>query len=172
MPYHAYLQQLNNPLQHPAPANDNNNTTNTNLSFSSSSSTSRPSLLQSSKKKRKRCGECVGCQRKDNCGECAPCRNDKSHQICKQRRCEKLTEKKVSNQLPHTPPASRPLCHISCTSASRAFFGHSVRTETIPRPKRFEPGLLRSLTHSFSKRDRKKRAYSMKIASYGALHSG
>lgn len=47
------------------------------------------------KKKRKRCGECIGCQRKDNCGDCAPCRNDKSHQICKQRRCEKLTEKKV-----------------------------------------------------------------------------
>ncbi|XP_026471001.1 DNA N6-methyl adenine demethylase-like [Ctenocephalides felis] len=47
------------------------------------------------KKKRKRCGECVGCQRKDNCGDCAPCRNDKSHQICKQRRCEKLTEKKL-----------------------------------------------------------------------------
>ncbi|XP_059475689.1 methylcytosine dioxygenase TET isoform X2 [Neocloeon triangulifer] len=46
------------------------------------------------KKKRKRCGECMGCQRKDNCGECAPCRNEKSHQICKQRRCEKLTEKK------------------------------------------------------------------------------
>ncbi|XP_050306862.1 DNA N6-methyl adenine demethylase isoform X2 [Anthonomus grandis grandis] len=46
------------------------------------------------KKKRKRCGECIGCQRKDNCGDCAPCRNDKSHQICKQRRCEKLTEKK------------------------------------------------------------------------------
>lgn len=49
------------------------------------------------KKKRKRCGECIGCQRKDNCGECAPCRNDKSHQICKMRRCEKLTDKKVSN---------------------------------------------------------------------------
>lgn len=49
------------------------------------------------KKKRKRCGECVGCQRKDNCGECAPCRNEKSHQICKMRRCEKLTEKKVGH---------------------------------------------------------------------------
>lgn len=46
------------------------------------------------KKKRKRCGECTGCQKKDNCGECAPCRNDKSHQICKMRRCDKLTEKK------------------------------------------------------------------------------
>ncbi|KAL7646663.1 UNVERIFIED_CONTAM: hypothetical protein RMT77_001914 [Armadillidium vulgare] len=49
------------------------------------------------KKKRKRCGDCVGCQRKDNCGDCAPCRNDKSHQICKMRRCDKLTEKRVSN---------------------------------------------------------------------------
>lgn len=49
------------------------------------------------KKKRKRCGECIGCQRKDNCGDCAPCRNDKSHQICKMRRCEKLTDKKVRN---------------------------------------------------------------------------
>lgn len=48
-----------------------------------------------SKKKRKRCGECVGCMRKDNCANCAPCRNDKSHQICKMRRCEKLTEKKI-----------------------------------------------------------------------------
>lgn len=51
------------------------------------------------KKKRKRCGECIGCQRKDNCGDCAPCRNDKSHQICKQRRCEKLTEKKVGPRI-------------------------------------------------------------------------
>ena len=50
---------------------------------------------KSTKKKRKRCGECVGCMRKDNCGSCAPCRNDKSHQICKMRRCEKLTEKKL-----------------------------------------------------------------------------
>lgn len=50
------------------------------------------------KKKRKRCGECIGCQKKDNCGDCAPCRNDKSHQICKQRRCEKLTDKKVSTR--------------------------------------------------------------------------
>ncbi|CAG7822923.1 unnamed protein product [Allacma fusca] len=54
-----------------------------------------PGLEKPVKKKRKRCGECIGCQRKDNCGECAPCRNEKSHQICKIRRCEKLTEKKV-----------------------------------------------------------------------------
>ena len=54
-----------------------------------------PQQEKGSKKKRKRCGECPGCQRKDNCGDCAPCRNDKSHQICKVRRCEKLTEKKI-----------------------------------------------------------------------------
>ena len=57
------------------------------------------------KKKRKRCGECIGCMRKDNCGSCAPCRNDKSHQICKMRRCEKLTEKKIK--------VSRPFNHNS-----------------------------------------------------------
>ena len=50
---------------------------------------------KTTKKKRKRCGECSGCQRKDNCGDCAPCRNEKSHQICKNRRCDRLTEKKV-----------------------------------------------------------------------------
>ncbi|XP_044268777.1 DNA N6-methyl adenine demethylase isoform X2 [Tribolium madens] len=61
------------------------------------------------KKKRKRCGECIGCQRKDNCGDCAPCRNDKSHQICKQRRCEKLTEKKsYRGRKPSGPIASVP----------------------------------------------------------------
>ena len=54
---------------------------------------------KSTKKKRKRCGECIGCMRKDNCGSCAPCRNDKSHQICKMRRCEKLTEKKMKVRL-------------------------------------------------------------------------
>lgn len=63
------------------------------------------------KKKRKRCGECIGCQRKDNCGDCAPCRNDKSHQICKQRRCEKLTEKKVS-LFNLSPLFSLPLSHL------------------------------------------------------------
>jgi hypothetical protein len=49
---------------------------------------------RSGKKKRKRCGDCTGCARKENCGACAPCKNIKSHQICKMRRCEKLTEKR------------------------------------------------------------------------------
>lgn len=56
------------------------------------------------KQKRKRCGECLGCQRKDNCGDCAPCRNEKSHQICKMRRCEKLIERKVSGPLSSVEP--------------------------------------------------------------------
>ena len=37
--------------------------------------------------------------RKDNCMECAPCRNDKSHQICKMRRCDRLTEKKINKKV-------------------------------------------------------------------------
>lgn len=68
----------------------------TNNSIDMDTDISGGSVDKQVKKKRKRCGECIGCQRKDNCGDCAPCRNDKSHQICKQRRCEKLTEKKVS----------------------------------------------------------------------------
>ncbi|XP_076327153.1 uncharacterized protein LOC143234024 isoform X2 [Tachypleus tridentatus] len=50
------------------------------------------------KKKRKRCGECPGCFRKDNCGECGPCKSVKSHQICKLRKCDQLKTKKVKTQ--------------------------------------------------------------------------
>lgn len=46
------------------------------------------------KKKRKRCGECPGCYRKDNCQQCGPCRSTRSHQICKMRKCEQLKTKK------------------------------------------------------------------------------
>ncbi|XP_060712619.1 methylcytosine dioxygenase TET3 isoform X1 [Hemiscyllium ocellatum] len=46
------------------------------------------------KKKRKRCGVCDPCMRKDNCGECSNCKNRKTgHQICKQRKCEELKKK-------------------------------------------------------------------------------
>ena len=69
-----------------------NNLNHTNLSGGHQADTQE----KPTKKKRKRCGECQGCQRKDNCGDCAPCRNEKSHQICKVRRCDRLTEKKVS----------------------------------------------------------------------------
>lgn len=50
-------------------------------------------------KKRKRCGECQGCQLKENCGECGPCKSVRSHQICKLRKCDHLKSKKVC-QLP------------------------------------------------------------------------
>lgn len=46
------------------------------------------------KKKRKRCGECPGCYRKDNCLQCGPCKSTRSHQICKMRKCEQLKTKK------------------------------------------------------------------------------
>lgn len=46
------------------------------------------------KKKRKRCGECEGCSKKNNCLECGPCKSTRSHQICKMRKCEKLKTKK------------------------------------------------------------------------------
>ncbi|GCB63229.1 hypothetical protein scyTo_0004377 [Scyliorhinus torazame] len=46
------------------------------------------------KKKRKRCGVCHPCMKKDNCGECSNCKNRKTgHQICKQRKCEELKKK-------------------------------------------------------------------------------
>lgn len=50
-------------------------------------------------KKRKRCGECAGCQLKENCGECGPCKSVRSHQICKLRKCDHLKNKKVSPTL-------------------------------------------------------------------------
>ncbi|ODM92930.1 DNA N6-methyl adenine demethylase [Orchesella cincta] len=75
--------------------NGSNHASNGKMSNGMGHSEHGDSLDKPVKKKRKRCGECIGCQRKDNCGECAPCRNDKSHQICKQRRCDKLTEKKT-----------------------------------------------------------------------------
>lgn len=46
------------------------------------------------RKKRKRCGECPGCQTKANCGMCGPCKSVRSHQICKMRKCEQLKTKK------------------------------------------------------------------------------
>ncbi|XP_029460010.1 methylcytosine dioxygenase TET3 [Rhinatrema bivittatum] len=49
------------------------------------------------RKKRKRCGQCIPCLRKEPCGACFNCVNrSKSHQICKQRKCEELKKKLVS----------------------------------------------------------------------------
>lgn len=47
--------------------------------------------------RRKRCGQCVGCLRKDNCGSCSVCTNISStNSICKYRRCEVLTRRRSS----------------------------------------------------------------------------
>ncbi|XP_056601030.1 methylcytosine dioxygenase TET3 isoform X3 [Triplophysa dalaica] len=47
------------------------------------------------KKKRKRCGVCGPCTRKENCGTCANCLNRKiGHQICKLRKCDELKRRK------------------------------------------------------------------------------
>lgn len=47
-----------------------------------------------SRRKRKRCGECVPCRRQRNCEQCSSCRNRKrGHQICKYRKCEELKRK-------------------------------------------------------------------------------
>ena len=50
-----------------------------------------------SRKKRKACGKCTPCQRKENCGHCLNCVNRaKGKQICIYRKCDEL-KKKVSN---------------------------------------------------------------------------
>ncbi|XP_015278487.1 PREDICTED: methylcytosine dioxygenase TET3 [Gekko japonicus] len=47
------------------------------------------------RKKRKPCGLCVPCLRKENCGACTHCVNRRtSHQVCKMRKCEVLKKKK------------------------------------------------------------------------------
>nr|ADU77105.1 putative methylcytosine dioxygenase isoform 1 [Xenopus laevis] len=51
---------------------------------------------EQSNKKRKRCGVCVPCLRKEPCGACYNCVNrSTSHQICKMRKCEQLKKKRV-----------------------------------------------------------------------------
>ncbi|OCT89901.1 methylcytosine dioxygenase tet3-B isoform X2 [Xenopus laevis] len=53
-------------------------------------------VSQQSNKKRKRCGVCVPCLRKEPCGTCYNCVNrSTSHQICKMRKCEQLKKKRV-----------------------------------------------------------------------------
>ncbi|XP_073509668.1 methylcytosine dioxygenase TET3 isoform X1 [Phyllobates terribilis] len=53
-------------------------------------------LLEQPLKKRKRCGVCVPCLRKEPCGACNNCVNrTTSHQICKMRKCEQLKKKRV-----------------------------------------------------------------------------
>ncbi|XP_029296587.1 methylcytosine dioxygenase tet3-B-like [Cottoperca gobio] len=47
------------------------------------------------KKRRKKCGGCTPCLRKDNCGTCANCVNRKTgKQICKLRKCDQLKKRR------------------------------------------------------------------------------
>lgn len=53
-------------------------------------------VMEQPLKKRKRCGVCVPCLRKEPCGECNNCVNrNTSHQICKMRKCDQLKKKRV-----------------------------------------------------------------------------
>uniref|UniRef100_A0AAY4BFE5 Methylcytosine dioxygenase TET n=1 Tax=Denticeps clupeoides TaxID=299321 RepID=A0AAY4BFE5_9TELE len=54
-------------------------------------------LMAPQRKKRKRCGGCGPCLRKENCGVCSNCMNRKiGHQICKLRKCDQLKKKTSS----------------------------------------------------------------------------
>ncbi|KAL0979207.1 hypothetical protein UPYG_G00182150 [Umbra pygmaea] len=49
-------------------------------------------------KKRRRCGVCEPCMRRDNCGTCSNCMNRKiGKQICKMRKCDQLKKKGQKN---------------------------------------------------------------------------
>ena len=64
---------------------------------------------EAARKKRKRCGECTPCLRKENCAVCKQCINRKTgHQICKLRKCEQLKPGKVSLLF------LRAACNLSC----------------------------------------------------------
>ncbi|XP_075063560.1 methylcytosine dioxygenase TET3 isoform X2 [Mixophyes fleayi] len=53
-------------------------------------------VLEQPQKKRKRCGVCIPCLRKEPCGDCYNCVNrSTSHQICKMRKCEELKKKRL-----------------------------------------------------------------------------
>ena len=76
-----------------------------------------PSPLRKAKRtRRKRCGLCEGCQRKDNCGSCSVCTNPSStNSICKYRRCEVLTRRRPSGTVSRTRTDPNALS-VSCTA--------------------------------------------------------
>lgn len=52
------------------------------------------------KTKRKKCGTCPPCLRKQNCGTCGNCLNRKTgKQICKERKCDELKKKQSEREL-------------------------------------------------------------------------
>ncbi|XP_063788186.1 methylcytosine dioxygenase TET3 isoform X2 [Pseudophryne corroboree] len=53
-------------------------------------------IVEQPRKKRKRCGVCIPCLRKEPCGECYNCVNrSTSHQICKMRKCVELKKRRM-----------------------------------------------------------------------------
>lgn len=51
------------------------------------------------KTKRKKCGTCPPCLRKENCGTCGNCLKRKtSKHICKERKCDKLKKKRSEGE--------------------------------------------------------------------------
>ena len=54
-------------------------------------------LRKTKRTRRKRCGQCDGCLKRNNCGTCCVCTNPHStNTICKHRRCEVLTRRRTS----------------------------------------------------------------------------
>ena len=90
--------------------------------------------------KRKACGKCVPCQRKDNCGTCLNCVNRaKGKQICVHRKCDALKKKvkvgkvRTKTRAPRTKtartqvrrcPLESDLTHFVCTIYWPIEIGH------------------------------------------------
>lgn len=56
--------------------------------------------LDLQKKRRRKCGTCTPCLRKENCGTCTNCLNRKTgKQICKQRKCVQLKKKRNESEV-------------------------------------------------------------------------
>lgn len=76
-----------------------------------------PTDSEASKKlkrvRRKRCGTCTGCTRKDNCGTCCVCTNpNATNSVCKLKRCELLKQRRVSCST--NPPLFEMLNFVVC----------------------------------------------------------
>ena len=69
----------------------------TSLSESPQTRSECSSPVRKKRTRRKRCGVCEGCLKKDNCGSCSVCTNPNStNSICKHRRCDALIKKRSS----------------------------------------------------------------------------
>ncbi|XP_054722767.1 uncharacterized protein LOC129232661 [Uloborus diversus] len=109
---------------------------------------------KATRKKRKRCGECPGCQTKANCGGCGPCKSVRSHQICKMRKCDQLKTKKEKA----AAAKASGLAHLDVDAAQgmngQNFQHDSDSLQLPPTPTGFQqgdyvlPGQHKGLGHS------------------------